>query len=252
MLDRKRRSAARWAARQWGSHAGDRCISALQRSRPQQHSSCRPLAARGERYCPDFLIERRTSLNRTVRLQRHYERVWSRPTEVCPFDAGPVHELPPGFRVLCAAPDAKRVLWTYATAGLSSSKRVPAIELHLFSPRKSLGLVELLYAVAHYHCNGPGLDWAHTVNLGRPWLDSSKCEYGLVSRPYLDGPDLENYSDEEGGVKCYWLVPITADEVRLKVRQGIDSLEDEFERQQFNYADPGRKSVAGASDDEGA
>jgi hypothetical protein len=47
-------------------------------------------------------------------------------------------------------------------------------------------------------------------------------------------------------------VPITAEEVRLTVRQGIDSLEDEFERQRFNYADPGRKSVVGASNDERA
>lgn len=200
----------------------------------------------------DISTERGASLNRTARLQRHYERIWSRPAEACPFDAGPVHELPPGFKVLCVPPGAGRVLWTYATAGLSSNRHVPAIELHLFCPRKSLGLVELLYAVAHYHCNGPGLDWAHTVNLGRPWLDSSQCEYGLVSRPYLDGPDLENFSDEEGNVKCYWLVPITADEVRLKVRKGIDGLEDEFERQRFNYADPGRKSVVGASNDERA
>ena len=188
-------------------------------------------------------------MNRSARLQQHYERVWSKPTEECAFDAGPIRELPPEFKVFCAPPSARRMLWTYATAGLSCVAHVPAIELHLFSPKKSLGLVELLHAVAHYHVNGPGLDWAHTVNFGRPWLDSSRCEYGLLSLPYLDGPALENFSDEGGSVKCYWLVPITADEVRFKASQGIDSLEGEFERQRFNYAEPGRKSVVQAFND---
>jgi hypothetical protein len=189
-------------------------------------------------------------LNRSERLQRHYEHIWSRPMEVCTFHAGPIHELPPDFRVLRAPPGAKRGLWTYATAGMSSGSRINGVELHLFSPRESLELVELLYAVAHFYCSGPGLGLAHTVNFGRPWIDSSRCEYGLLSRPYLDGPDLEDFADEEGTAKCYWLVPVTADEVRFKVRQGIDRLEVEFERCVFNYADPKRGSVVQASNDE--
>lgn len=44
---------------------------------------------------------------------------------------------------------------------------------------------------AHFHRTGSALGLGHTVNFGRPWLPGSSCTHGLVSLPYLFGPELE-------------------------------------------------------------
>jgi hypothetical protein len=117
------------------------------------------------------------------------------------------------------------------------------VELHMFSPSASTDIVELLVVTAHFHRTGERLALGHTVNFGRPWLEESQSEYGLISLPYLDGPALENIEIGEQTVKAYWLIPITAAEVAFKKAHGLDVLEEVFETKNFDYADPNRASV---------
>jgi hypothetical protein len=135
-------------------------------------------------------------------------------------------------------------MWTYATVGMSQPGDACPIELHMFSPVRSDLLVELLFATAHYHRTGASLGLDDTVNFGRPWLEGSECDHGLISLPYLDGPSLENLNAGGGSAKFYWLLPVTRSEVDFKARFGVDALESEMERQRFNYLDPARKPVA--------
>jgi hypothetical protein len=78
----------------------------------------------------------------------------------------------------------------------------------------------------------------HTVNFGKPWMDRSPCEYGIISLPYLDGPELEGT-----GAKFLWLIPITHAEVEYKKKFGVEKLEDLFESSHFNFIDPCRASL---------
>ena len=85
----------------------------------------------------------------------------------------------------------------------------------------------------------------HTVNFGRTWLDRSACEFGLISLPYLDGTELEEFRPSQSSqfVKCLWLVPITQSERDYKKSHGAEALESIFEKSQFDYLDPLRQSV---------
>jgi hypothetical protein len=176
-------------------------------------------------------------------IEDHYARCWNSKGEAIEWKLGPVEQLPPGFRVLAFAPTDRRKMWTYATCGMSHQSDATLIELHLFSPIRDETLVELLTVIAHYHLTGAYLDIGHTVNFGRPWLPHSKCDHGLISLPYLDGPSLEWFEVSQRRIRFLWLIPITADEVAFKKAQGLDALEDRFEAVGFNYLDPERSSV---------
>lgn len=63
---------------------------------------------------------------------------------------------------------------------------------------------------------GNTLGLGHTVNFGDPWYIGSKCEYGLISLLYLDGPNLEWLRADSKDVRFLWLISITKDEVQYK------------------------------------
>ena len=147
----------------------------------------------------------------------HYERVWGATGTVRRWSHGPAHELPGAFRVLEFSPNDRRQMWTYATAGMSQPEDEGRLEVHIFSKEQVEGIVELLTAVAHYHRTGSTLGLGHSVNFGRAWIPGSKCDYGLISLPYLDGPSLEVLDCGDGvSVQCLWLIPITLAERRFK------------------------------------
>jgi hypothetical protein len=178
-------------------------------------------------------------------LAGHYQSVWNRVANKRVWTKGPSEELPEGFCVLEFPPDQRRRLWTYATCGMATTTDDDPIELHLFSPVQAEELVELLTVVAHFHRTGERLSVGHSVNFGRPWLPGSRCTFGLISLPYLDGPDLEvlHSSAFKRDVRCLWLIPLTAREVEFKKGRGIEALEDLFQQANFNYADPLRPDV---------
>src|SRR5438874_259081 len=124
-------------------------------------------------------------------IKAHYERQWGCSAEQATWPLGPTWQLPGSFSVLIFPPTKNRKMWTYATCGMSHQADADPIEIHLLSPVRTEGHIELLTAIAHYHLTGSYLGVGHTVNFGRPWLPGSKCEHGLLSLPYLDGPSLE-------------------------------------------------------------
>jgi Suppressor of fused protein (SUFU) len=111
------------------------------------------------------------------------------------------------------------------------------------SPVEWGGHLELLTAVADFHFAGHPLGLGATVNFGRGWLPQSQQEYGLVSRPYLKGPSLEEFVEQGARAKCYWLLPITRSERDFKKNQGLEALESLFDRKGVEYWNPSRPPV---------
>lgn len=178
-----------------------------------------------------------------AQVAKHYQCFWhARPT-VKRWDRGPVFDLSPGFCVLEFPPRPSRRAWTYATCCMSDPQDPNGIELHLFSPQEALSNVELLTVVAHYHRTAARLGLGHTVSFGRPWLPGSTCEYGLLSLPYLDGPNLEHMTFNGGSIRFLWLIPITLSEREFKKARGLNALEESFERSGLKYLDPNRQGV---------
>jgi hypothetical protein len=167
----------------------------------------------------------------TEGIKAHYIRNWGDVFNVLHLDRGPMLKVGEEFSILEFPPRKERGFWTYATCGLSVLAPDVRIELHLFSGGRDESIVELLTAVAHYHISSSHkLDLWHTVNFGRPWQHNSKCSFGLISLPYLDGPLLEDMLNEkEIRVKFYWLIPITESEKGFKQDHGIEALEHLFE-----------------------
>lgn len=181
----------------------------------------------------------------------HYERTWGKHQKTLRVGEGPLWELPPDYKVAVFPPrvrvegkrDVKARFWSYATLGMSQPGDENPLEVFIESPLETLRIVELLNATAHYHRTGKRLGWQHTVNFGMPWLADSKCDYGLISLPYLDGPNLENAPILGQQVRVLWLIPITRAEREYKVQHGIEALEKLFERAKFDYSNPSRPSV---------
>lgn len=178
------------------------------------------------------------------RISEHYSKKWRGEMQALNWTQGPRHELPSGFRILLFSPTGKRPLWTYATIGMSQPGDDDGLELHIFSRERDDSLVELLTVIAHYHRTGHPLSLGHTVNFGRSWLPGSLCSHGLVSLPYLDGPEIEHVQNPHGTeVRCLWLIPITSQELSLKKAKGLDALESALEEASFDYSDPARESA---------
>ena len=173
----------------------------------------------------------------------HYRENWGDSGTARVWGKGPRQELPEEFTVFEFPPSTTRTMWTYATACMSQPDDESPVELHLFSPQSSQAHVELLTAIAHYHRNEVQLGLGHTVNFGRPWMPGSQCDHGLISLPYLDGPDLEILELDNNTVHFLWLIPITKDELEFKKQNGLEALEKEFDRHEFNYLDPMRDGV---------
>ena len=178
-------------------------------------------------------------------IKGHYTSIWKAEPNIYLWESGPIEKLNFDFRVLEFAPTDDRKMWTYATCCMSTVQDEYPIELHIFSSKKDTSLVELLFTVAYYHKMHAKLNLHHTVNFGRSWQAGSVCCYGLISLPYLDGPDLQTLAIDDKTINFYWLIPITESELKYKKANGIEALEQEFEKKGINYLDQNRGSVVG-------
>jgi hypothetical protein len=154
---------------------------------------------------------------------------------------GPCEELP-HLRVLEFSPGPRTGLWVYVTVGVWRVRDEPQLEFFILGAERDLRHVELLFMTAWYHkheCLGRG----HTLPIGEPWLPGSQCEHFLVSLPYPFGPELEICNLPNGHLHCLWLLPITAAERELKVREGLEALEQRFDQCAIEYWDLARTSV---------
>lgn len=174
---------------------------------------------------------------------KHYSSFWGKEYNVLTWDVERAKELGEDFCILEFPPRDSKNMWTYATCCMSNDDDNP-IELHIYSKDKDESLIALLTIIAHFHRFDEKLGLSHTVNFGVPWKPRSNCSYGLISLPYLDGIEFELLNIGKNRiVHFYWLVPITKEEVTFKKENGIDSLEDIFEKDELNYIDPLRNSV---------
>ncbi|MNX63498.1 Suppressor of fused protein (SUFU) [compost metagenome] len=81
------------------------------------------------------------------------------------------------------------------------------------------------------------------MNIGQPWLDNSKCDYGFISLPYLAGSKLGIFEYDGEEIGCYWLIPITEKERDFKIEYGVEQLEQLFEDKQLDYLNPERSCL---------
>ncbi len=177
-------------------------------------------------------------------IRKHYESTWNQPARTIEFHKGPIHELPASFSILRFDPSEKRKMYAYATCGMSLGKNSQPLELHIFSPSQADEPHALmLTSIAHFHVTATSLGIGHTVNFGMPWCKGSLCSYGLITRPYLDGPKLEWLDNGKSKVQFLWLIPITEAEREYKKTYGMEALENALEKASFNYLSPMRRSV---------
>ena len=170
-------------------------------------------------------------------LKLHLEACWGKSTGQQFRISDPHKKMPFSFRVLEFPPGEAHDFWIYSTLGMS-------IELHLFSQKQDINLVELLTITASFHRNDTPLDLHHSVNIGQPWQDNSLCDHAFLSLPYLDGDELEIFNFDKNHLHNLWLLPITEAERDYKMEYGWNALEELFEAKELNYLDPNRTSCA--------
>ncbi len=180
----------------------------------------------------------------TEALTKHYERYFGVNGRLSKHDRGPVEKLHKDFSVLEIPPNKAHNMYCYCTVGMSAD-RVDGnlVELFVYSPRATNGMVELMTMCASYHKDRDPLNLNHTVKLGQGWLDDSICDHGFISLPYLDGEELELLSFGGRTVHCYWFIPITETERDYKITHGAERLEQLFEDKGLDYLNPARRSL---------
>jgi hypothetical protein len=183
-----------------------------------------------------------TGLTYAESIESHYVKKWREPVSTIRWDEGPTGELPSDFRILLMnrAPD----MMAFTTRCMSQPADKDRVELHALcrpSDSKQSNLPEILTAIAHFHRTSHMLGLGHSVNFGKPWMPESGCTHGVISLPYLDGPDLEWMLEPR--VRFLWLIPVTQTEIDFKNAHGMEALEERFEATQFDFLDPYRSSV---------
>lgn len=175
-------------------------------------------------------------------LKLHLEAHWGKSSREQLRIPDPHGKMPLAFSVLEFAPSETHDFWIYSTLGMSLDMPENLLELHIFSAKKDVTLVELLTVTASFHRNDSPLALHHSVFIGRPWQDNSLCDYAFISLPYLDGNGLEIFTCEDAHLHNFWLLPITEQERNFKIACGWDALEEKFEECSLNYLDPKRQS----------
>lgn len=171
----------------------------------------------------------------------HYSRFFGKLVERRSFDGGSGVLYP--CEILCFDGGPVSSAYTYVTFAEAADHSTKRVEFFLLSPVLTNSHVELLAAIAYFHQKEVGLGIGDSVYFGRPWLPESVCDFGLVSLPYMFGPDLEMFQVSTGIVQTLWIVPISRSERDFKAAQGVESLEAAFEASKFNYMDPLREPV---------
>jgi hypothetical protein len=157
---------------------------------------------------------------------------------------GPVPDAIPDFRVFCVGPGPQTRCWTYVSCGASSVsvEGCSKLEFFIVAPTEDLRHVELVTMVGWYHKQST-LGWGHTLPIGEPWLQHSRCDHLLISTPYPYGPELEICNFEGGQIDFLWLLPITQAEKDFKVANDVEALEQLFDDAAIEYWDASRPSV---------
>ncbi|GAA3206335.1 suppressor of fused domain protein [Actinocorallia longicatena] len=162
-----------------------------------------------------------------------------------PYDLGHNrrHKIP-GLRIITVSPGPLADTWTYVTAGCSTSVpgQEPGLEFLLSAPGREKAFAELLAMIAYYHASYR-LELAHSMPLGMPWTEGSRCDHLLTTRPRPHGPELEHCTLPAGRARLLRILPVTPDELVFRRANGHEALEALFAEASLAPADPLRASV---------
>jgi hypothetical protein len=176
-------------------------------------------------------------------LQRHYEDHFDVEGIRCslPLKDNKLHK---DFFVLEIPPNKRRDMYAYCTVGMSCDRLDENLtELFVYSPVQTKTLASLMSWCAAYHRNRFAIKTNHTISIGQPWLHDSTCDHGLVSRPHIDGKELEYFYFEGSIIQCHWFIPITELERDYRMKYGTPALEKLFAKKQVDYLNPRRSCL---------
>lgn len=182
-------------------------------------------------------------------IHEHVHDVWpGRPVEFFEWTLGPITENVPDFRVARVDPIEPRQAWVYMSMGMSfaAACQEHPIELFILAPFEEPLHVELLAMVADYCFETKTSPYLNRIfNIGRPWCEDSECDYLLISLPYTLGPKVEWKTMPRGKppIRCLWALPITSKEAAYAGKEGVEALEQLFDKHRINPVDPKRRSV---------
>jgi Suppressor of fused protein (SUFU) len=178
---------------------------------------------------------------------KHLETFWPGAVqESFEWTRGPILRILPRFSVVRIAPATDRAPWIYVSHGASEIQTAQGygMEFMLMSPVEDPIHVESLAMVANFHADPKyRLSVGKAISIGRPWMNSSPCDYFVVSLPYTVGPEFEWCKVGDRLVRFLWLLPITSGEADFAASKGLEALETRFEQAGFNVVDPGRAPV---------
>src|SRR5262245_58866534 len=126
--------------------------------------------------------------------------------------------------------------------------REPRTELMMFCAETDAErLAEMLVDVALYpQTEQCFLHWWHILPLGQPIIESSKLMSLLFTFPPFD-ESFATFEVSGHRIDVLWTVPITEREHAYFKTQGVDALEERFEREGVEVTDLLRKSVVYSS-----
>jgi len=135
-------------------------------------------------------------------------------------------------------------LWVYCTAGTGLAENDDhRYEFFLATSSADQRHVETLTMLSHYRRFESRLGRGHIVNIGRSWVEGSRCDRLLLSLPYPFGPKLEWLKSGTLTIRFLWALPITPEEAAFVTQNGIEELERRFDSSKLRYWDVQRKTV---------
>jgi suppressor of fused protein SUFU len=160
------------------------------------------------------------------------------------WNEGPIVKFLPRFSVLEVTPGPKTSLWTYISLGAWEIQHEQSglLEFMVIAPEQSKQHILALAMTTYYHIENP-LGVGHTFPIGEPWLEGSRCDHVLVSRPYPYGPEFEVCNLAKQNIHILWLLPITKAERDYKGEHGLEALENLFEESELEYWQINRESI---------
>lgn len=181
-------------------------------------------------------------------LRAHVEKFWinNRKREFV-WKTGPISNVYKNFSVMEIEPSKQQEEWVYITIGASQfhSPNHERLEFFILSPTQDKIHIDTLAMLANFHTDlrYGGVHLGRVIEIGRPWMNNSLCEYFLVSLPYTMGEKFELFEKDIYKIRFLWLLPITPAEAQYVSIYGQEALENKLEENSVDYLNPQRKSV---------
>ena len=162
--------------------------------------------------------------------------------ELMIWNKGPIKDIIPEFQVIKFSPGKRCDQWVYCSVGASKINNdiSDRYEFFVVSPVDTKRMVQMLAMVTYFHSQH-GLEYTNTVPIGEPWLEGALCDNWLVSLPYSFDQSLELIPINRTRVAC--LIPISSSEREYIAENGLEALEQQFDKVKLKYWEVNRDSV---------